>query len=128
MVTSGKRGVLAGVVAALLGLAAGDLTASLVNPDAAPTVVVGAQVIDMTPTAIKEWAIAHFGTADKPILLVGVALVVLVASGLIGWTAARHGLRYRWRRFRTGPADRHWQPPGAAQAGRQLRAAARMSR
>ena len=30
---------------------------------------VGSQVIDLTPTPVKEWAIAQFGTHDKTILV-----------------------------------------------------------
>ncbi|MFL6089995.1 MAG: molybdopterin-dependent oxidoreductase [Aeromicrobium sp.] len=89
MVTSGKGGVLAGVAAALFGLAAGDLAAALINPDASPIVVVGAEVIDLTPTVVKEWAVAHLGTADKPILVVSVGIVVLAVAALAGWAAVR---------------------------------------
>jgi DMSO/TMAO reductase YedYZ molybdopterin-dependent catalytic subunit len=53
---------------------------------------VGAQLIDLTPTVAKEWAIAHFGTADKPILITGVMLVVLAASSIAGLAARRRPL------------------------------------
>ncbi|MGI8644875.1 MAG: hypothetical protein ACR2JD_00905, partial [Nocardioides sp.] len=51
-----------GVLATLFGMAAGHLVASLINPAASPVLAVGSTVIDLTPTQLKEWAIAQFGT------------------------------------------------------------------
>lgn len=56
-------------MAALVGVAAGHFVAALTDPAASPVLVVGTQVIDLTPTPVKEFAIARFGTADKPILI-----------------------------------------------------------
>ena len=39
------------------------------DPASSPVLAVGSTVIDLTPTPLKEWAIAQFGTADKPILV-----------------------------------------------------------
>ena len=50
-----------GVLATLVGMAAGHLVASLLNPASSPVLAVGSQVIDLTPTPLKEWAIRHFG-------------------------------------------------------------------
>lgn len=86
------KAAISGVLAATLGLALGDLTAAVVDPDASPVLAVGTQLIDLAPTAAKEWAIAHFGTADKPILITGVTLVVLVLSSLAGLAARRRPL------------------------------------
>jgi DMSO/TMAO reductase YedYZ molybdopterin-dependent catalytic subunit len=52
--------------------------------------VVGTQIIDLTPTPAKEWAVAHFGTADKPILIAAVALVTLAVAAAAGVVARRH--------------------------------------
>lgn len=73
-----------GALAAIAGIAAGHLAAAFVGPDASPVLAVGSTVIDATPTPIKEWAIAQFGTADKPILLASVSLVTLAAAAVIG--------------------------------------------
>ena len=48
---------------------------------------VGSTVIDLTPTPVKEWAVAQFGTADKPILIGSVAIGTLVLAGAIGVVA-----------------------------------------
>lgn len=79
----------AGPVAGALGLAAGHLVAALTTPAASPVLAVGSAVIDRTPTAAKDWAIAHFGTHDKTILVGSVLLVVLAASVAIGPLARR---------------------------------------
>lgn len=79
-----------GVLAAVAGMAAGHLVAAVVNPPASPVLAVGSAVIDATPTPVKEWAVQHFGTADKPILLGSVTLVTLVVAALIGLVARRH--------------------------------------
>lgn len=79
----------AGPVAGALGLAAGHLVAALFRPAASPVLAVGSEVIDRTPTAAKDWAIAHFGTHDKTVLIGSVLLVVLAASVAIGPLARR---------------------------------------
>jgi len=58
-----------GVLATIVGVAAGHLVASLTEPAASPVLAVGSTVIDLTPTPLKEWAIAHFGTNDKTVLV-----------------------------------------------------------
>ena len=50
-----------GVLATLVGVATGHLVASLLNPASSPVLAVGSQVIDLTPTPMKEWAIRQFG-------------------------------------------------------------------
>ena len=82
-----------GVVAAVAGVTAGNLLAAATDPSAAPVVVVGAQVIDWTPTPAKEWAIATFGTADKPILIGSVVAGTAVIAAVAGIVARRNILR-----------------------------------
>ena len=77
------------MLAAAVGVTSGNLVASLTNPDASPVLAVGSQVIDLTPTPVKEWAIAAFGTADKPILIGSVAAAVAVAAAIAGVLARR---------------------------------------
>ena len=76
-----------GLAAAAAGLAAGHLLAALTRPATSPVLVVGSTVIDRTPTPVKEWAIAHFGTNDKAILIGSVLAVVLVAAAGAGLLA-----------------------------------------
>jgi DMSO/TMAO reductase YedYZ molybdopterin-dependent catalytic subunit len=80
---------IAGVLAAAFGMAVAHLVASWGNPAASPVYAVGSTVIDATPTPVKEWAIRHFGTADKAILIGNVLLVTLVAAGVAGVLARR---------------------------------------
>ena len=82
-------GAPAGVLAALTGMAAAHLVAALIDPATSPVLSVGSQVIDLTPTPVKEWAIAQFGTADKPILIGSVLAATLALAGLAGMLARR---------------------------------------
>ncbi|MDP3894610.1 MAG: oxidoreductase, partial [Nocardioides sp.] len=80
----------AGVLATVVGLAAGHLVAAVTNPASSPVLAVGSTVIDLTPTPVKEWAIAQFGTADKPILIGSVLLGTLALAALAGVLARRN--------------------------------------
>lgn len=73
-----------GVLAAALGTAVAHLVAAVVSPPASPVLAVGSQVIDLTPTPVKEWAVSTFGTADKPILIGSVAVVTLLLAAVAG--------------------------------------------
>ena len=73
-----------GVVAASLGAATAHLVAAVTEPAWSPVLAVGSAVIDATPTPVKEWAVATFGTADKPILIGSVLVVTLLLAGLAG--------------------------------------------
>ena len=83
-----------GLVATLVGVAAGHVLASLLNPDSSPVLAVGSAVIDATPTPVKEWAVANFGSKDKPILIGSVMAGVLVLAAVAGVLTRR--------RFRLG--------------------------
>jgi DMSO/TMAO reductase YedYZ molybdopterin-dependent catalytic subunit len=83
-----------GVLATLVGMAVGHLVAALIDPASSPVLAVGSTVIDLTPTPVKEWAVARFGTADKPIL-VGSVMAGAVLLAAIGGILTR-------RRFAAG--------------------------
>ncbi|GAA1958025.1 sulfite oxidase [Nocardioides panacihumi] len=78
-----------GPAAAAAGLAAGHLLAAATTPSASPVLAVGSTVIDRTPTPVKEWAVAHFGTNDKTILVGSVLAVVLLVATAVGFVARR---------------------------------------
>jgi len=78
-----------GVLAAIGGIAVAHLVAGFSNPAASPVLAVGSVVIDATPTPVKEFAVAQFGTADKPFLLATVTLVTLVAAAIAGALSRR---------------------------------------
>lgn len=79
----------AGAAAALLGAGTGELVAALVAPASSPFAVVGGVLIDLAPAWAKDTAIALFGTGDKAALLVGIGIVLVVASALVGMLDAR---------------------------------------
>lgn len=78
-----------GVLATLLGVAAGHLVAGFTDPASSPVLAVGSTVIDLTPTPLKEWAVKNFGTNDKPILIGSVFAGVLVLAALAGVLSRR---------------------------------------
>ncbi|WP_300678273.1 molybdopterin-dependent oxidoreductase [Nocardioides sp.] len=79
----------AGPAAGAAGLGAGHLSAALTTPQSSPILAVGSVVIDHTPTPLKEWAIAHFGSNDKTVLIASVAAGVAALTVVIGLIAAR---------------------------------------
>ncbi len=83
-----------GILSALVGIGAGHLVAAFIDPASSPVLAIGSTVIDLTPTPVKEWAVANFGTADKPIL-VGSVLAGAVLLAAVGGVLAR-------RRFALG--------------------------
>jgi DMSO/TMAO reductase YedYZ molybdopterin-dependent catalytic subunit len=87
------RYALYGVLSALAGMGVGHLVAAVTQPESSPVLAVGETVIDHTPTPVKNWAIAHFGTHDKTILVGSVLIGVLLLAGVAGVLAHR-ALRY----------------------------------
>ena len=78
-----------GVLATLFGMAAGHLVAALADPDASPVLAVGSAVIDLTPQPLKEWAIQHFGSNDKTVLVGSVVVGALLLAAVGGLLARR---------------------------------------
>ncbi|MFE2753117.1 molybdopterin-dependent oxidoreductase [Actinosynnema sp. NPDC059335] len=77
---------LVGLLAVAAALAAGHLVAGVVGPSASPFLAVGDAAVDLAPTPVKDFAIRAFGTHDKLVLLLGMAVVlaaVAVAAGLL---------------------------------------------
>ncbi|MBN1094207.1 molybdopterin-dependent oxidoreductase [Blastococcus sp. TML/M2B] len=75
---------LAGLLAALVALGAGELVAGLVGPASSPVVAVGDAVIALTPEPVTAFAIETFGRADKVALVVGTLLLVGAYALLVG--------------------------------------------
>ena len=78
-----------GVLATLVGLGLAHAVAALTDADTSPVLAIGATVIDLTPTPMKEWAIRTFGSADKPILVGSVLAGVFVLAAVAGLLARR---------------------------------------
>jgi DMSO/TMAO reductase YedYZ molybdopterin-dependent catalytic subunit len=74
----------AGVVSAAGFLAVAELVAVLVARGSSPLLAVGSFVVDIVPRPFKEFAITVFGEFDKPALLIGLGLAVVVASAVAG--------------------------------------------
>ncbi|RUR00936.1 molybdopterin-dependent oxidoreductase [Labedella endophytica] len=77
-----------GVVSAIATLAIAELVALVVAPAASPLLAVGSLVIDLVPGWVKDLVIALFGTNDKVVLLLCLAVLVAALaflSGLLEW-------------------------------------------
>ena len=82
-----QRGPLVGAVtvflAAAVAIGVSTLAAAFVRPQASPITVVGGVFIDRTPAALKNFAVEHFGSHDRAVLLLGMyAMLALVALGI----------------------------------------------
>lgn len=76
--------VVAGAAGTASGLGAAELAAALFTPDAGPVVAVGDLLIEIAPSWAAEGMIALFGTANKPVLIAGIVLLLLALGGLAG--------------------------------------------
>ncbi|GGP57069.1 molybdopterin-dependent oxidoreductase [Saccharothrix coeruleofusca] len=83
---------LVGLLGLAAALAAGHLVAALVGPSASPYLAVGDAAIDLTPQAVKDFAISAFGTHDKLVLLLGMAVVLAASAAAAGLLSRRSPL------------------------------------
>jgi DMSO/TMAO reductase YedYZ molybdopterin-dependent catalytic subunit len=85
-------GPVIGLLTAFTGLGVGELAAVFVRPEASPLIAVGNRLITLTPGSVKRSAIESVGANDKPLLLLGIVLVVAVFGLFVGeW--ALHDVR-----------------------------------
>lgn len=82
------KAALAGLLAIVAALAAGHLVAAFVGLTASPYLAVGNAAIDLTPSWLKDFAVTTFGTYDKLVLLIGMA-IVLAGIGIAAGLASR---------------------------------------
>ncbi len=54
-----------------------------------PILAVGAAFVDLTPPWLKEWATNSFGTADKAVLFLGMAIVLAALFAAVGLVSRR---------------------------------------
>ena len=73
-----------GIVAGVAGIGISDLGAWLVSPAGSPLAAVGSVIIGLLPAGMVNFGKETLGTADKPILIVIVALGVLALAALGG--------------------------------------------
>jgi hypothetical protein len=82
-------GAVTGVLAAATALGVAMLVSAFVRPQASPVIAVGGQVINLTPTPVKVFAVARFGAHDKTMLLSGMYVVIALLAMVIGVLAWR---------------------------------------
>jgi DMSO/TMAO reductase YedYZ molybdopterin-dependent catalytic subunit len=80
---------LAGIAAAAAGLGAGELLAALRPSWPSPVVAVADAVVAFAPPALVRFGIDTFGTADKPVLIATILLVLAVGAAVLGRLALR---------------------------------------
>ncbi len=67
-------------------LGVGHLVAGLISPASSPYLAVGDTVVRFSPEWLTEFAKSAFGTADKPVLLGGMAVVIALVAAAAGVT------------------------------------------
>ncbi|MDN4518102.1 molybdopterin-dependent oxidoreductase [Mycolicibacterium sp. jd] len=88
MTTPGAK-AMTGVAAAAVAVGVAQLVGAAFGPQADVRTAVGSAVIELTPGAVKEWAIDTFGTADKLALTVMVLAVIAVIAAVAGILESR---------------------------------------
>ena len=83
------RGALAGLLSAAVALGVAELVAGITGPLSSPVIAVGGVAINLTPVPLKDFAIAHFGSNDKNVLLAGIVVQLAVFAAVIGIAAVR---------------------------------------
>ncbi|PYI69401.1 oxidoreductase [Arthrobacter livingstonensis] len=90
---NGRRGILAGaatgVIAAGVLFAVAELLSAFFGSVSSPLTSVGSTFIDFTPAWMKNFAIATFGTNDKTVLLLSMAVAAVVLSAVAGVVARK---------------------------------------
>ena len=79
------RRTLAGGAAALAGLATAEVAGLLIPGSPSPTTAIAGRIIELTPDGLREALIGAVGTADKPLLVLGIALTVIISGALAGF-------------------------------------------
>ena len=80
---------LAGVVAAAVVLAVAELLGAFFTARATPLIALGSTFIDFTPSWLKDFAIATFGTNDKVALFAGMGVTITLLACVLGVVAYR---------------------------------------
>ncbi|MEU4376850.1 molybdopterin-dependent oxidoreductase [Pseudonocardia alni] len=81
--------ILVELLAISAAVASGHLVSALVAPASSPFVAVGDAVVRLSPQPVVEFAKSAFGTADKPVLLAGIGVLLVLLGALAGLAARR---------------------------------------
>ena len=87
--TRAPLGALVGLITAGVAVGVGEAVAAFVRPAAAPVIAVGNRLITLTPSQVERSATQTVGTNDKPLLLLGIYVLLAGFGALIGWLAVR---------------------------------------
>jgi DMSO/TMAO reductase YedYZ molybdopterin-dependent catalytic subunit len=82
-------GALAGLLSGAAAVAVAEAVSAVLTGVTSPLLAVGNRAVDAAPRPVKEWAIATFGTADKPVLIGGVIAAVAVLAAVAGVLGVR---------------------------------------
>jgi hypothetical protein len=83
-------GAVMGFLAAAVAIGVSTFAAAFVRPQASPIIAVGGAFIDRTPSAVKNFAVQHFGENDKTVLLGGMYVTIALIAMAIGCLARRN--------------------------------------
>jgi DMSO/TMAO reductase YedYZ molybdopterin-dependent catalytic subunit len=83
------RGAASGLLSGAVAVAAGQLVAATTGANGSPVVAVGQLQIDLTPPALKNFAISAFGSHDKLVLVSGILAVLALFAAALGILAMR---------------------------------------
>ncbi len=78
------RGTIVGLLSGAVGVCVGFLIAGLTGPVGSPVVATAEASIDLSPPAVKNFAIKEFGSHDKLVLQIGVIVVLAIFAAVIG--------------------------------------------
>jgi DMSO/TMAO reductase YedYZ molybdopterin-dependent catalytic subunit len=82
-------GALTGLLATAAAIGVAQLVAGITGSAGEPVIAVGSAAIDLTPVPVKDFAIEHFGSHDKMVLLAGIYVVLALFAMLTGILARR---------------------------------------
>jgi len=82
-------GALTGLLATAAAIGGAQLVAGITGSAGEPVIAVGSAAIDLTPVPVKDFAIQHFGSHDKMVLLAGIYVVLALFAMLTGILARR---------------------------------------
>jgi DMSO/TMAO reductase YedYZ molybdopterin-dependent catalytic subunit len=85
-------GAVSGVLAAAAAIGAGELTAGLRAGWPSPVVAIADRIAEWSPQALTSWAIGTLGTADKPVTIAGIVVVLAAVASALGVLARRRPL------------------------------------
>ncbi len=77
-----RLGAIVGVLSSAAGLGASELASGLLHQRVSPVVAVAESIIRLTPGAVIEKVISIVGHNDKPLVIGGTLIGLLIASAL----------------------------------------------